>query len=392
MVCVRGALALVHPLVQVYTIPKTGQLSYVGHVCNFHQKVSEFLSSLPTLPCNMPYVKVRPTDCIKDAKIITAIIMVPAWRTSWKRSPVTWLDFPHSLVFAMRNFKNIKDEVPMLQKYAQEESKLNEMPWMDIARKIADGINRKDERLDSGDNMMCIEELRAYVEDWRTDCQTVDNLIRWNLFETDKAKKLAKASIPGAYLADFIFTLLANERQAVSPKMHYVVIKTNTYVNLADKLDIRNDYFRSASNTSNLMECLVWFAYEQNRYHFIMTVVKLAMDLEYPRPTDDVFLQCASNQDMPKRACVHSAAFAPGREKLAKTTTTSAQKDSPVNADWKDAMRASWESSGDASCSRQGNSERDVQEAAAESQSAYSHTAASAYGHRDPLLSCPRRT
>ena len=62
MVCVRGALALVHPLVQVYTIPKTGQLSYGGHVGNFHEKVSEFLSSLPTLPCNMPYVKVRPRN------------------------------------------------------------------------------------------------------------------------------------------------------------------------------------------------------------------------------------------------------------------------------------------------------------------------------------------
>ena len=56
------SLALVHPLVQVYTIPKTGQLSYVGHVCNFHQKVTEFLSKLPTLPANMPFVKVRPRN------------------------------------------------------------------------------------------------------------------------------------------------------------------------------------------------------------------------------------------------------------------------------------------------------------------------------------------
>ena len=28
-------LALVHPLVQVYTIPRTGQLAYVRHICNF---------------------------------------------------------------------------------------------------------------------------------------------------------------------------------------------------------------------------------------------------------------------------------------------------------------------------------------------------------------------
>ena len=53
-------LSLVHPLCQVYTIPKTGQLAYVGHVCNFRQKVTKFLSSLPTLPCNMPFVRVRP--------------------------------------------------------------------------------------------------------------------------------------------------------------------------------------------------------------------------------------------------------------------------------------------------------------------------------------------
>ena len=33
-------LALVHPVVQVYTIPRTGQLAYVGHICKFGQKVS----------------------------------------------------------------------------------------------------------------------------------------------------------------------------------------------------------------------------------------------------------------------------------------------------------------------------------------------------------------
>ncbi len=53
-------LALVHLLCQVYTIPRTGQLAYVGHVCNFRQKVTKLLSSLPTLPKDMPFVKVRP--------------------------------------------------------------------------------------------------------------------------------------------------------------------------------------------------------------------------------------------------------------------------------------------------------------------------------------------
>ena len=53
-------LALVHPLVQVYTIPRTGQLAYVGHICNFRQNVTKFLTSLPVMPADMPVVNVRP--------------------------------------------------------------------------------------------------------------------------------------------------------------------------------------------------------------------------------------------------------------------------------------------------------------------------------------------
>jgi hypothetical protein len=53
-------LVLGHPLVQVYTIPETGQLAYVGRICNFRQKVSSFISSLPTFPHDMPFVTVRP--------------------------------------------------------------------------------------------------------------------------------------------------------------------------------------------------------------------------------------------------------------------------------------------------------------------------------------------
>jgi hypothetical protein len=53
-------LSLVHPLVQVYTVPSTGELAYVGCICNFRQHVSKFLPYLPTLPENMPFVLVRP--------------------------------------------------------------------------------------------------------------------------------------------------------------------------------------------------------------------------------------------------------------------------------------------------------------------------------------------
>ena len=59
------------------------------------------------------------------------------------------------------------------------------MPWMEIARKIADGVNRTDERLDSAGVLMCIEELGAYIKNLRTDSPTVDKLIGWSLFGPD---------------------------------------------------------------------------------------------------------------------------------------------------------------------------------------------------------------
>ena len=62
LLCAMWSLAEVHSLVQMYTIPKTGQLSYVGHVCNLHHKVTECMSKLSTLPANMPFVKVRPRN------------------------------------------------------------------------------------------------------------------------------------------------------------------------------------------------------------------------------------------------------------------------------------------------------------------------------------------
>ena len=53
-------LCLVHPLVQVFSLPRTGQLAYVGHVCNFRQQVATFFKTLPILPADMPFVMVRP--------------------------------------------------------------------------------------------------------------------------------------------------------------------------------------------------------------------------------------------------------------------------------------------------------------------------------------------
>ena len=132
------------------------------------------------------------------------IMPVAAWETSWTKSPDTWVDLPDSLRQAFETFKIIEDEVPRLREYAQEKSKLKEMPWMEIASEIADGVDRQDARLESAANIMSIVQLRQYVEDWRKKCGSVDKLIKWSLFTGDRAPKtLAEFSRPGAYEQPF---------------------------------------------------------------------------------------------------------------------------------------------------------------------------------------------
>ena len=137
----------------------------------------------------------------------------------------------------------------MLEGYAQTANQLKELPWIEIAKKIADGIRRKDERLDSAEQLMYIDELRDYINRWRIESKTVDKLIGWVLFGDDGPKKLAEFSRPGAYVADLMFTFLSIERGAVSSNSRYVAIKNDTYVQLAKKLGLRSKYYSSVNNT-----------------------------------------------------------------------------------------------------------------------------------------------
>ena len=112
---------------------------------------------------------------------------------------------PGSLPEAAEPFEIIKDKVPKLREYAKKFDKLNEMPWMEIAREIADGVNRQNAHLESAKDIMSTAQLRKYVVDWRTRCDHVNNLINWTLFPSDIAsKKLATLSRPGAYGQPFL--------------------------------------------------------------------------------------------------------------------------------------------------------------------------------------------
>ena len=75
---------------------------------------------------------------------------------------------------------------------------------------------------------------------------------------------------------------MAVEREAISKKSKYIAIKTPTYVQLAEKLDIRDKLYSSSYSTQHVMESLCWLAYEQQKYQFILSIVKFSADLEFP--------------------------------------------------------------------------------------------------------------
>ena len=182
-------------------------------------------------------------------------------------------------------------------------------------------------------------------------------------------------------MADFVFTLVAVERKVVSTKIFYVAIKNDTYVHLADRLGIRHTHYSNANNTGNVLESLCWLALEQKRYSFILSIVKFAADVEYPR--------VSHQQSSLKRAVVASgtaAAVSPVPAKLPRRGTFAPPIVHPCTSagsyeyvcQLRVKKQASIQSSNSASCRRQGNFQTDVQAATA---SDSVHPAASASSH-----------
>ena len=141
-----------------------------------------------------------PKSSARMSQFNSFLQLVPAWKTSWSRQPNDWWDHADSLREAFETFRIIESEVPKLQEYARRHSQLKSMPWMEIAREIADGVRRQDAQLESAADIKSIEDLREYVNKWRKQCRSVDELIKWQLIPgVQAAKILATFSRPGAY-------------------------------------------------------------------------------------------------------------------------------------------------------------------------------------------------
>ena len=132
---------------------------------------------------------------------------------------------------------------------------------------------------------MDMTTLRTFIQEWKNESDVVKKLLHWELFkESDApAKNVAVLSRPGAYLADFMFTLVSIERQNITDKFKNSVICNGVYKEMATSLDIHHSVYSNANNVGNIMESLFWLAYEQQKYGFIISVVHHAADLQLER-------------------------------------------------------------------------------------------------------------
>ena len=180
-----------------------------------------------------------------------------------------------------------------------------------------------------------------------------------------------------SYCADFMYTMVAIEREVISKNSHYIAIGNETYVRLADALGIRDRDYSSPNNTGNVCEALCWLALEQKKYNLIVSIAKFAADVEFPRSAAPGHVPAVVPGPAPQpckrsaQVCGLPVVVASG---LAAAKVQRKQASSPPsNAE-------SAESTSSASLFQQANSQKDVQQTTSASGHPAEPTAGSASG------------
>ena len=87
-------------------------------------------------------------------------------------------------------------------------SQLEDLPWPDMASEIAGHVCIHNRTLLASCSMY-LPQLGQYIADWRASNELVDNVMGWK--GRYESFALCEASRPGAWLADFIYTLVRIE-------------------------------------------------------------------------------------------------------------------------------------------------------------------------------------
>ena len=106
----------------------------------------------------------------------------------------------------------------LLQQKGCSRSRLKELPWVEMAETVAKHVCTQNRKLFASCSMS-LPELSEYSWRRRANNNSVDGVMGWQGRCDPKA--LCEACRPGAWLADFIHTLMAIEKGDVQSKASY---------------------------------------------------------------------------------------------------------------------------------------------------------------------------
>ena len=205
-----------------------------------------------------------------------------SWVIPWNGTTFPWAEPISYLPDIMMAIATVKHEFPKLVMYNRVHVRVRELPWIRIAMEIANNVHRTSVLLSSAQAIMEKPLLQYYLQAWMNENDVVRRIISWNLFRTeDVAKKMAMLSTPGGYLASLMLSFVSIERKRSKPSCNMYGIYNDVYVQLATDLKIHYPVHVQRHHIGNAMESLLWYAYEQDRYEFIISVIHHAADLQW---------------------------------------------------------------------------------------------------------------
>ena len=209
-------------------------------------------------------------------------LMSELWENPWKPQTSELSGPRNNLQESINTFSALNINVPKLIKFSQQYTQLRQLPWNTISVDIAENIARTCDYLDSSQAIMGRKKLQAFIKSWMTSCESARNLITWEPLRDDYASlNMLRLSRPGRHLANVMFTILSVERQRLASNCKLHVICNKAYVHMAIALNMVHPCYCFSNNVSNTMQALLWLAYEQKKYGFIISMIHHVANLQW---------------------------------------------------------------------------------------------------------------
>ncbi len=185
------------------------------------------------------------------------------------------------LAWRFEGFRNYKDKSTVreaalrgmqnLQQYAKQGEELRSLPWRAFINKIFAQWHG-DSIVDAVKaSRLCTDSaVREYFHAWKGAQELVYALLQQQQTKMTW-KELRDASRPGAWLADLVCTALCVEMDLIERNGQFIAVGNDFYKEFGcSAMQLPNHF--SDNSIGNIMEYLAWFAFEEQRYEWIVAV------------------------------------------------------------------------------------------------------------------------